>query len=248
MIIPTLILFILYPASRIFAEGSIYGETDPFTYLTGRFDPAKNKQFILLQKAGIPCKGYHILRKVAAESLKKLYDDFHKEHPKTPFWVQSSTRNFIAQKTIWENKWKNLGIALKKEKKQDDPMAKGLAILTYSSMPGTSRHHWGTDFDLNVLQNSYFEKGPGKILYEWLKDHAADYGFCQPYGEGRDKGYAEEKWHWSYFPLSNTFRTQWLEMYEQHKEFFEQKGLFPGSEILGSLAPVYVEEVSVECR
>ena len=40
---------------------------------------------------------------------------------------------------------------------------------------------------------------------------AARFGFCQPYtpkGENRPYGYNEEKWHWSYMPLSKTFTQQ----------------------------------------
>ena len=43
-------------------------------------------------------------------------------------------------------------------------------IMKYSSMPSTSRHHWGTDIDLNSLENSYFEKGEGKkYSIGWLQ-------------------------------------------------------------------------------
>ncbi|NJK84501.1 MAG: M15 family metallopeptidase [Saprospiraceae bacterium] len=43
-----------------------------------------------------------------------------------------------------------------------NPQERALKILKYSSMPGTSRHHWGTDIDLNSFSNSYFEQGEGK--------------------------------------------------------------------------------------
>ena len=33
-------------------------------------------------------------------------------------------------------------------------------------MPSTSRHHWGTDLDLNNLNNSYFTSGKGKKIYK----------------------------------------------------------------------------------
>ena len=71
-------------------------------------------------------------------------------------------------------------------------------------MPGTSRHHWGTDIDVNSFDNEYFAKDEGLRLYEWLLTHGPEFGFCQPYNaktNGRS-GYEEEKWHWSYMPLS----------------------------------------------
>ena len=72
-------------------------------------------------------------------------------------------------------------------------------------MPGTSRHHWGTDIDLNAFNNAWFAEGKGLKLYNWLITHAHEYGFCQPYtkkGQERPDGYNEEKWHWSYTPVS----------------------------------------------
>ena len=47
-------------------------------------------------------------------------------------------------------------------------------------MPGTSRHHWGTEIDIHSYNNESFEQGPGKAIYDWLTLHAADYGFSNP--------------------------------------------------------------------
>jgi len=85
---------------------------------------------------------------------------------------------------------------------------RALEILHYSSMPGTSRHHWGTDLDFNSFENSYFESGKGLDIYNWLLANAPSYGFFRPYtpkGEARPYGYEEEKWHWSYAPLADEY-------------------------------------------
>ena len=58
---------------------------------------------------------------------------------------------------------------------------KAIDILTYSSMPGTSRHHWGTDIDFNSLENSYFDAGDGLKVYEFLKRCGEELGFMQVY-------------------------------------------------------------------
>ena len=120
----------------------------------------------------------------------------------------SATRNFDRQRQIWEAKWNGRRLLEGKHKADEvypDPADRARAILRYSSMPGTSRHHWGTDIDLNDLENDYFTSGPGKAVYDWLTTHAAGYGFCQPYtakGPERPNGYEEERWHWSYLPLA----------------------------------------------
>lgn len=71
-------------------------------------------------------------------------------------------------------------------------------------MPSSSRHHWGTDIDINNLNNSYFSSGKGLKEYNWLVENASKFGFYQPYTckENERNGYNEEKWHWYYLPLS----------------------------------------------
>ena len=72
-------------------------------------------------------------------------------------------------------------------------------------MPSTSRHHWGTDIDINSVNPEYFETAKGKKEYEWLVKNAPAFGYCQvysPMGIERPDGYQEEKWHWSYLPIA----------------------------------------------
>ena len=94
-------------------------------------------------------------------------------------------------------------------------------------MPTTSRHHWGTDIDLNSLSNSYFEQGKGKKEYEWLIENANKYGFYQVYTskENGRTGYNLEKWHWSYLPLAS----EYLKFYNANITYKDISG-FKGSE------------------
>lgn len=252
IIISASIAFIaLFRCSFAADDAAIYGTVPPDDYVAGRFNPAKHELFVSLADAGIPTNKWpHLLRREAAAALKELYTDFRKEHPHAPFWVQSSTRNFYDQKGIWDRKWSGaipvMNVALNKAFK--DPMKRALEILKYSSMPGTSRHHWGTDFDLNVLDNRYFENGEGKVLYRWLKEHAGRYGFCQPYTSGRRAGYNEEKWHWSYAPLAKVFLARWNSLYRNDNGQFSRTGLFSGAEKCGKLAPVYVNSIDPSCQ
>jgi LAS superfamily LD-carboxypeptidase LdcB len=112
-------------------------------------------------------------------------------------------------------------------------------------MPATSRHHWGTDMDLNSLDNSYFESGEGLKIYQWLTAHAADYGFCQPYTSksGGRTGYEEEKWHWSYLPLSGEF----LEQYKNLVTYADIEG-FKGSEVSKSMKVISHFVDGVACK
>jgi hypothetical protein len=115
-------------------------------------------------------------------------------------------------------------------------------------MPMTSRHHWGTDMDLNKLNNSYFEKGPGKKEFDWLKAHANSFGFYQPYTDksinGRT-GYNMEKWHWSYMPLAGPY----LNYYNKHVTNADIKG-FKGAYLAPKIDMVgkYVNGVSKKIK
>lgn len=184
-------------------------DTIPLKYLLGQFDPESDSQF---QSIDTRFSGGSALR-------QKLHRETHAAFEK--MWqaakqdgisltILSATRNFYYQKSIWEAKWNGQRNVEGKNLAQTvpDPAERALTILRYSSMPGTSRHHWGTDIDINSFNNSYFEQGKGKAEYEWLRANGPEYGFCQVYspkGEDRPYGYEEEKWHWSYLPLADRY-------------------------------------------
>ena len=102
-------------------------------------------------------------------------------------------------------------------------------------MPSTSRHHWGTDIDLNNLNNSYFERGVGAKEYQWLKENAKNYGFHQVYTskENGRTGYNMEKQHWSYMSLAN----QYLAFYNSNISYHDITG-FKGSEMEEELSVI----------
>jgi LAS superfamily LD-carboxypeptidase LdcB len=206
-------------------------------YLLGKFEPAKHADFVTVGKPYSDKPGM-TLRKEAFEAFKKMFEAAEKEG--FTLKIISSTRNFFRQKEIWEGKWTRFA--------KDAPAAKNraLKILEYSSMPGSSRHHWGTDIDINELENHHFEKG-GKHekTYQWLSEHAHEYGFCQPYTAGRPAGYFEEKWHWSYTPLSKPF----LEQFEKNIKDADIKG-FKGSETATEIGIVknYVLGINAACK
>jgi LAS superfamily LD-carboxypeptidase LdcB len=164
-------------------------------FIMGKFDPSSHDRFVRIEDK-YTNKTNIYLDKKAYKAFLRMYRDAYKEGFRLV--IISATRNFEYQKRIWDNKWSNLSDTLSEKKK-------AMKILEFSSMPGSSRHHWGTEMDLNVLENRYYEEGDGKKIYDWLKTNAHKYGFCKPYTAGRDKGYNEEKWHWSYKPLSSIY-------------------------------------------
>jgi LAS superfamily LD-carboxypeptidase LdcB len=166
--------------------------------------------------------------------------------------VLSSFRSFDDQKQIWEDKWTGKTLVEKQKLSNTirDPAKRALKILEFSSMPGTSRHHWGTDFDLNALNNAFFNTKDGKRIYDWLTQHAAEFGFCQPYTakggpDGRPSGYEEEKWHWSYAPVASWY----LRQYPDDVGYERLRG-FQGSETAAEIDVIknYVQGVNPECK
>lgn len=163
----------------------------------------------------------------------------------------SATRSFNRQKQIWERKW--TGETRVNQIKPDEfaafsPFQKATAIMKYSAMPGTSRHHWGTDLDINSVEPEYFETPQGKNVFIWLKVNAGRFGFGMPYSprsEGRLLGYEEEKWHWSFLPQSREVMHRYLSLVS-----YEDITGFLGSETAKPLHVIsnYVLAISHSCR
>lgn len=231
------------------ANPDLFGPTEPADYLTGRFIPEKHPLFVSLDRYGIPTGGRPIwLRKETAVALKDLYVALKRDHPAIEFWVTSGTRNRVSQKGIWEAKWSGRTLVEGRALPQShpDPLARARKILEFSSMPGTSRHHWGTDFDLNALTNTYYNTGNGKTLFGWLQANAARFGFCQPYTAGRKGGYREERWHWSFVALSRPLLRAWVEIIKPDRE--KRMGPFAGQAVAIPMAPEYVETIHPACQ
>lgn len=174
-------------------------------YLMGQFDPAKDKRFSKIPKECLLTATQTIyLRTEALEKFIEMQKAAKKEH--IDLKILSATRPFDIQKIIWEKKWlgqQTVNGAVLPDSIKD--MNRALKILEWSSLPGTSRHHWGTDIDLNDVDTPYWNKPKGIEVYNWLQKNASNYGFCQvysPMGEDRPNGYREEKWHWSYIPIA----------------------------------------------
>lgn len=180
-------------------------------YIMGKFEPAKHPDFTIIEAKYASRNGMY-LRKEVYEAFQKMYNAAQKDG--IQLVIKSATRNFYSQKQIWEGKWtgqRKIENGKDASKTYPNPTKRALKILEYSSMPGTSRHHWGTDIDMNNFTNEYFEKGKGLKEYEWLIANGATFGFCQPYtakGTARPNGYNEEKWHWTYNPTAQLLTAQ----------------------------------------
>lgn len=215
-------------------------------YLMGKFDPNTHEDFSTIEQKYASKSGMR-MRTDAYQQFIEMQEAAKKDG--ISLQIISATRPFSHQKSIWEAKW-NGKRAVDGEMLPADMESKIKAkrILRWSSMPGTSRHHWGTDIDLNDLNNKYFESGTGKKIYDWLTANAATYGFCQVYSEKSDLrpyGYEEEKWHWSYLPVSR----QLTNLYKANLDNQDITG-FTGSETaeMIDIKTKYVLGINPDCQ
>ncbi|MFK5982338.1 MAG: M15 family metallopeptidase [Flavobacteriaceae bacterium] len=121
--------------------------------------------------------------------------------------VVSAYRSFQKQKEIFERKYRKF------TSQGLNPSEAINKIIEYSTIPGTSRHHWGTDIDIidgnlprpkSVLEeDNFYGNGPYCKLKEWLNIHSEDFGFYEVYTNNPNrKGFKYEPWHFSYAPVS----------------------------------------------
>ncbi len=137
--------------------------------------------------------------------------------------VCSAFRSFERQLSIWNAKasgaravMDNSGQPL--DMASLDSWQKTQAILRWSALPGASRHHWGTDFDIydaSAMPEGYQIKlipeevqGDGLFapMHNWLDQYiqSGSTGFYRPY-EFDTGGIAPERWHLSYRPLADQY-------------------------------------------
>jgi len=131
----------------------------------------------------------------------------------------SSFRDFERQLAIWNAKFRGERPLLALDGALLDaaalsPAERIAAILAWSAIPGASRHHWGTDFDVidaAATSDDYqpqlapAEYAPGGVyaaLTAWLDANSTTFGFFRPYRTARG-GVQPEPWHLSYAPVAN---------------------------------------------
>jgi zinc D-Ala-D-Ala carboxypeptidase len=209
-------------------------------FLLGKFDYRTHSDFVLVSEKWSDKEIY--LQKDTYLAFEKMANAAAKDG--IPLVILSGTRNFSEQKVIWDRKWNNLKTTTK------DEIGIILKILSSSSMPSTSRHHWGTDFDVNSVEDGYFLSGMGKDVYSWLSSNAHNYGFCQVYDNKKETqrtGYEVEKWHWSYMSISTLI----LDAYINQIQYKDING-FQGDELASNSSVKIIENfilgISKSCR
>lgn len=114
--------------------------------------------------------------------------------------VCSGYRSVSQQRELYDNKMQcylNLGYSEEASKINTDQ---------YIQYPGTSEHHTGLAVDFltegEVELNEGFADTPA---YQWLNEHAKEYGFVERYPKGKSEitGIFWEPWHYRYVGIDN---------------------------------------------
>lgn len=127
--------------------------------------------------------------------------------------IASSYRSFYRQLQIFDDKFFSKRPTLGADEKPLDISKFSLeqkcdAILRFSAIPGMSRHHFGTDFDIYSksllpsgcrLQLTAYEYAEGNYFYpleQWLAQNLEKFGFYRPFNGNSLIAY--EPWHISF--------------------------------------------------
>ena len=157
----------------------------------------------------------NVVRKGVITDLEKLITAAQAEN--LAIKIVSGYRSFDRQLSIWNAK----ATGQKPIYDSDDNIVnianisdsdKVKAICLYSAIPGLSRHHWGTDFDIvdaNVtnseIQLTALEaETKYKKLHSFLDNYLPQTAFFRPYAQYSGK-VAAEPWHISYQPIAQQY-------------------------------------------
>lgn len=120
--------------------------------------------------------------------LQEMFDDMRRQgiYPT----VVSGYRSAEDQRRILEKK-----IAAFREEGFGKIQAKEMA-LQWVAAPGCSEHQTGLAVDINPD----YEKKAGREVYDWLENHAHEYGFVKRYPSDKTEitGISNEPWHYRY--------------------------------------------------
>ena len=130
----------------------------------------------------------------------------------------SGFRDFYRQQMIWNNKYKKFT----NEFSLDGPTAIK-EIVRFSTIPGTSRHHWGTEIDIIdknfenekdlLISKKYEEGGIFNSLKKWMDKNSKRFGFYIVYDDDSNRpGFEYEPWHYTYKPISDLYQREFLKL------------------------------------
>jgi hypothetical protein len=168
-------------------------------------------------------------RSAIVDAVRKRFDDMNRFYQDAWLPQQSKDdRKKLPAKLKVDNDFRSFGDqtliasgALKKESKftsgsTDDEIKQAIFhVMETISMPGFSRHAWGTEIDLVPPSRKEWQ-GTGSMVpvIPFLVDEAPKFGFYHPYSDKRLSAtlphYENEPWHLSYWSLAMALQEEYM--------------------------------------
>jgi zinc D-Ala-D-Ala carboxypeptidase len=159
----------------------------------------------------------------ALPAVMQAYWRFKKQ-AETDGWnliLVSAYRSYRDQRRVWnqsDDSYLQRGATNQKKRVE--------AVMSLVSVPGLSRHHWGTELDISEASIrgqlvNVEPDTPERVLkfYAWMQKNAPQYGFCQVY-LGHNGSVHNEPWHWSFLPYSKIYQKQFMSI-KDFKRIFD---------------------------
>jgi LAS superfamily LD-carboxypeptidase LdcB len=157
----------------------------------------------------------HKLQKEVFEAFTEMQKEALKDG--ISIQIVSAYRSFNRQNEIWNKKYTTYIL------EGYLPQQAIEKIIEYSTIPGTSRHHWGTDIDIIdslqkapeklLIEKNYNKGGVYSNLKIWMDNNAEKFGFYLVYDDNHlRKGFKYEPWHYSFLPVSKSMLEAYMEI------------------------------------
>lgn len=211
-ILPGLEEFLLDEEGNPSESAALLREAASDAFLTG--EATKEDAKVLARIKGIVNESF--------KGLAARYDEWLKLQPKDvrdklkragagKLTNKSHDRTFQEQAGIVKGA---LGSKLTKKSTESEIEQAILDVMTTRSMPGISRHAWGTDIDVIDPKRTRWEPGGDlEPVIPFLEKEAEAFGFFHPYTKTPPdpalRHYAQEPWHLSYWPIATILQEEW---------------------------------------
>lgn len=187
--------------------------------------------------------------------------------------IVSSFRSFDRQLQIWNDKVSgkrpvldSCGVKLDISLLSDDDLL--FSILKWSAIPGTSRHHWGTDldvydksavnieYDVKLTDDEVLNEGVFSPLHDWLDNEIKNkksFNFFRPFERKEMVPYSafkkppmisDERWHISH-KTTSSFYSREINESKLHHFFTNQNDILLKDLILKNFENIYENFIKV---
>ena len=132
-------------------------------FLRGLINFSQDTSFVQVDSKYTPQRApFNYLNREAYQAFIRMWEAAKNDGIKLV--MISGARTFQTQNVVWARRWNESQIAAGPGRVKN--------LLRYSALPGCSRHHWGTDLDLNANRTDYWRTTDGKKIYQWLCENA----------------------------------------------------------------------------